>query len=214
MRMLQSTFLGGLLFAGFTTVAACGSDVNEGSGGSGSASSAVSTTGSTSSTGGGDGKQACADLCHAREVNNCGGPLGDCNTDCDAQFASIPAECVDELGAVFTCNLPFFENGACPEEAPSECASVEEAFQACEEANGCVGDECYNAAGRNGDMECGCSMTCQKKLYATSCKTTNGSSSCDCMVEGTSVGTCIPEAGAGEMCSVDSGCCNTYFKLQ
>lgn len=200
-------FLGKTVLIGAASViAACGSNVsNNGAGGAGGAG------GSGGGGAGPTGKQACADYCHKLETNNCGTP-GDCTTFCAGMFDDAPAECEDDLGAVYACALPSVD-ASCSGDLPAECKAKEQAATTCLETYGCVEGECSESVGMNGDTGCGCMATCKGKDYATDCATpAGGMTTCKCLVGGVEVGTCTNADSA--MCGVQEGCCNTeYFKI-
>jgi hypothetical protein len=192
-----------VLFGAAGLLAACGSSVtNNPTGGSGGAGGAGGT-GGTGGLGGAEAQQACVDFCHKMETNNCGVP-GDCTTFCAGLFDQAPAECVDELGALFVCALP---HASSCDDSPPECATEQQVAQTCVETNGCVEGECSIGVGMNGESSCGCSATCMGKDYATDCATPSGGmTTCKCLVDGVEVGTCT-NADA-EMCGVQTSCCN------
>jgi hypothetical protein len=209
LRMLCCA-LGSAAFAGTFAIAGCSGDVNStgGEGGSGSASSSAASTGTMNPTAG--GPETCADICHKLETNNCGAPpQGDCTAFCQDQFEKA-GECADELGALYACWLPFAVD--CPDEPPPECQSEESAFEACDAIHGCGDTQCSAGQGPNGVEECGCKQTCAMKDLETSCKADPMAmkSTCDCLVDGTSIGTC--EGGAELSCGIEGSCCEALFK--
>jgi len=188
-------------------LAACGSSSPNnptGSGGSGGAG------GAGGAGGGPTGQQACLDYCHKLETNNCMGQLGDCTMYCDDLFEEAGTECADEAGKFFECMLPLASS--CPTEQPMECADEEEAVEACFKANTCAG-ECNESNGPDGASSCGCTETCQGKDYETQCDTpAGGMTTCQCLVEGSVVGTCTNATAAA--CGVKESCCqDQYFKI-
>jgi hypothetical protein len=205
-------FLGkAVLFGAAGLLAACGSNVTNNPTGGPGGTGGTGGTGGAGGVGGAEAQQACADYCHKMETNNCGVP-GDCTTFCAGLFDQAPAECVDELGAMFVCALPYASS--CSNGAPPECASEEEAVEVCvEPSSECAGGECSNGVGMNGESSCGCAGTCQGKNYETDCATPSGGmTTCKCLVDGVEVGTCT-NADA-DTCGVQTSCCNAqYFKL-
>jgi hypothetical protein len=201
--------LGSAAFAGALAIAGCSGDVNStgGEGGSGSATSSATSTGTTNPTAG--GLQTCADLCHRLETNNCAVPQLDCTAFCQDQFDDV-GECEDELDAVYACWLPLA--GECPDEPPPECKAEEDAFKACDAIHGCGSAECSAGGGPNGAESCGCKQTCAMKDLETSCMSDPMAmkSTCDCLVDGVSIGTC--EGGAELSCGIEGGCCEALFK--
>jgi hypothetical protein len=208
MRILSS-ILGGLLGAAVVSMGACGGEVTTststgspgGAGGSGATSTGNPTGGAT--------KQPCLDFCHKLETMNCGGQLGDCTEFCDQIYEEAGAECGDEADALFACYLPAASG--CPDEPPAECEAADDAFNQCKMMYGCDPGECYAGGGPDGAEECGCTDTCSMKTYETACKKDAAGSSCDCLIDGQSVGQCDP--GAELECSVKAGCCNQYFGM-
>lgn len=208
MNALRFSFLV-VSFSVSAALAACGGDVSS-SGDAGSSS----TSGSSSSSSGSapKGVEACYDFCHTLQTNNCPAQPPDCTTYCDPMFANAGAECSDELGALYACYQ--LHSASCPDEPPMQCQSLADAVQACVEQFGCVGGSCFGGGGVGGNgsvSQCGCDETCKMKKYETSCTSDGAQSTCDCLVDGISVGTCMD--GADPICGVKDGCCNQFFKL-
>lgn len=181
----------------------CGGDAASGGAG-GDAGSGGSST-SSSSTGG--GVLACVDLCHKLDTNSCGAAPQDCAAFCQGQFADAGI-CAEELDALYACWLPV--SPACPTKPPPECKAEEDTYEACVAVYGCEPAECTGSSGPDGAAECGCSQVCATKLYATACSTDATKSSCECFIDGVSIGTC--EGGADVPCGINTGCCAGLFK--
>jgi len=201
--------------AGFVFIAfgslftfACGGDV-EGSGGSGTSGSST-----TSASVGGDpitANQACNDVCHQLETMNCNlGGGTDCMTQCTNQLQDLPPECEDEYVTEESCLLQNMST--C--DYPAACELAQNGVGSCIAMYGCVSGPCSAGMGMNGEASCGCDATCKGTKYSTNCTTPagGGMATCDCLVEGMSVGTCqMADPGA---CGPKDTCCNAmYFKL-
>jgi hypothetical protein len=210
MRILSS-ILGGLLGAAMVSIGACGGEVTSststGSAG-GTGGSGATSTGTGNPTGGAT-KQPCLDFCHKLETMDCFAQLDDCNEYCDPTYYNAGAECADELDAVYTCWLPKLTS--CPDQPPPECKAEDDTFKQCQDMYGCVPGECYVGMGPDGAEDCGCTKTCGMKSYETMCKKDAAGSSCDCLIDGMSVGQCDP--GAQLECSTEAGCCKQYFEM-
>jgi hypothetical protein len=198
----------GLLFVvmGSLFGAACGSEVD---GGGGSSSSA------TSASVGGDPitlDQACNDFCHKLETLNCSlGGGGDCGTQCTDQTKDVPPECEAAMTALYMC---YTDNAQADCDQPMACADEEDTVQACIKMYGCANDGCFGGQGMNGESSCGCDDTCKGTKYSTNCTTPagGGMTTCDCLVDEMSVGTCTQTDTDG--CGTKDSCCNAqYFKL-
>lgn len=185
--------------------AACGSEVQGGSTSSGSSSSSSSSSGSST----GDPALDCADACHKYETMNCNLPGGsDCNTVCAEQIATYPMECAEQVAAYFACLAQ--NTTSC--DFPTVCDSAEMALDTCQNMYGCSNEStCFGGGGMNGETSCGCDETCKGKQYSTNCTTPMGSTmtTCDCLLEGMSVGMCTQDAMGG--CGAQDSCCNAMF---
>jgi hypothetical protein len=186
--------------------AACGSEVEQGTTTGGSSTSSSSST----SSGSGDPALDCADACHKLETLMCNLPGGgsDCNTTCAEQVASFAPECANEVAAYFACLAQNMTT--C--DFPTVCDGVETALDTCQATNGCSPEgTCFGGGGMNGEMMCGCEETCKGKQYSTDCTTPagGGTTTCDCLVSGTSVGTCTQMDS--NACGVQASCCNAMY---
>jgi hypothetical protein len=203
MRYAYSLLSTVLLFS----LAACGGEVSPGTSGAGGSGGGAGGAGG----GGPTGEQACLDFCHKMETNNCG-QMTDCTKYCDEVFANGTPKCTDELGAMYACYLAEIGT-TCPKDSPAACMSQTQAAQACQAMYGCTGESgCTGSSGPNGTT-CGCTETCVGKAYETSCTTDPNTmkTTCDCKVNGASVGTCD---GSPNACGIKDSCCQTqYFKL-
>jgi len=207
MRILRTSTIG-LIFFGLASVgvAACGSEVNGTGGtngaGAGSSSSSTGTPGTTA-------EQACNDLCHKLETMNCTLGPNDCATTCSDFLADMPPECETAGAAQFNCGIA--NSTTCDE--PAECKDEQEAFSTCQAMYGCSKEGvCFGGGGPGGETSCGCDETCKGTKYSTNCTTPagGGTTTCDCLKDDTSVGTCTMTTDPGS-CGPKSTCCNDQF---
>lgn len=197
-----------LVLAGSFVGGACTSvEINGPMGSSGTSSG----SGSSSSGGSGGAAQDCADTCHRLETLGCTFGGTDCNMECADQIAGFPTECADQVAAYFAC----LAQHATTCDFPPMCMGQQAALEDCREMFGCAGGgTCFGGSGMGGETSCGCEDTCKGTQLATDCTTPAGSTitTCDCRVEGMSVGTC--QQGDANLCGVEEGCCNAmFFKL-
>lgn len=151
------------------------------------------------------GQQACLDICHELETNDCGA-VPDCGELCEGQFGSA-GPCADELAELYLCWYANAVPGECTL-PPSACDAQYEAYEECRDQHGCGEVMCYSGGSTGtGTMDCGCETTCGGRKLETTCS----GSSCECFVDGASVGMC--DASDGDPCDIESGCCSELFGL-
>jgi hypothetical protein len=117
---------------------------------------------------------------------------------CEEFFQSAGPDCKDELTATYVCYLDDVQaqdpnNPMCPIFLPDQCASLDNDASQCITDFGCrnpFADPCITEQGPNSEQGCVCSRACKKILYQSKCWTDGTTSTCDCLVDMVSVGTC------------------------
>lgn len=174
---------------GLVTVSACGTSVvvdggTGGTGGTASGTSASAGTGTTTgtSTGGGTGAgvgTACLESCEL---------LSSCLTDpaeCSARCSTATVGCEQEQGAFLTCVLEKFDGDSCTS-SPYACNGWLSDFLDCRDGDPNTGG-CFDQA----DGVCGCyNSPTDNHSYETYCHEEADNLVCDCIVDGSHIGTC------------------------
>jgi hypothetical protein len=180
------------------------------------------STATSSSAGGGapiDGMQACIE---AFTLNGelCPPADPDPVATCKDIFQNAGPDCADETALEYDCYRNFAKaqdpnNHDCPLPWPKECLGLSQASSSCAHKFGCVDilDSCNWGPRPDGGVECSCIRECMLKFYKARCWASGTTSTCDCLVDDVSVGTC--DGGAMPVCDkyLLESCCNQYFML-
>lgn len=198
MRHLVKSYL---LVLGLVGIAACGGNVViDKPGGNGGAGS----------SGGDDPASLCAELCE-KYSGLCGTPQGgDCEPQCDAAFATLPAECKDEAAALYQCFLDQPVDPTC--DFGNACQSEILAFGTCSGGTGGVGGGSSGCGSlvcdASSDGSCLCKDICEGEEIVAECTPQGDSLLCTCTKGVQQLGTCVDPIES--QCSL-SGCCSVYF---
>ena len=198
------------------SAAGCGGNVvadgvNGGDGGAGGAGSttttstdtvtSTSTTTNTSSTVTGPGT-VCEAVCAKGAQLGCGQP-GTCVSDCESTFSQVK-QCTGELAAYYQC---IVDNATNCDTTPA-CNDEQDALSLCLQGGSCGPAEC-GGTGSGGMTECFCNQQCTGYSIEVDCKSNGGTSSCQCLMNGSVVGSCSENPSS--FCDPQGGCCAVFF---
>jgi hypothetical protein len=195
----------GSTIAGLGLLAACGGKViwtpNGSDGGAGSTSTGSSTgtvmTGKVSSSASG-ASNACEKYC---SVPGCTANDPGCLTACEQLYTT---GCEQLADAYVTCLAESIEPPDCSAGAP--CAGAFTAYGKCGVGSSCSPTSLCSQGGNT----CGCTGECFGQKVGTACTATPTGFSCDCLVNGATVGSCVGIEGT--FCNLANNCCAQFFK--
>jgi hypothetical protein len=156
-----------------------------------------------------DALQACIEACDLMWTH-CG-QTGTCESYCEKLFQDVPPECMDEFIGWATCELAFQQTTTMPPNCTGQFECDILSVYRCIEDYGCVKPP--PRCDPDSSAECNCRETCQHIYYQAVCRPDGMTSTCDCFIESTAVGTC--DGGPYPYCKreVNEGCCNQFFML-
>jgi hypothetical protein len=157
--------------------------------------------------------QLCVEYCTVCDPSDV---LG-CQKWCGAELIDATSECLEKLAIFYKCTVDKWPCGA----LSNPCLGLEGDARVCRLAHGCVRTSYHMCEPRDdadaGIPTCECAKTCYNHDYEIKCERTAVNNdgwiwggACECVVDGTSVGSCEQLDMA---CDVWTSCCRKYFDL-